>query len=183
MALSGKPHPSKPLFEERQRFTQPWLYLLLGGVVLATLCSLVVTGFSGNLATGSPPALMAIFIGVLVGLAIPVWVFLMRLEVTVRSDGLYYRFVGLHRKIHRIALADIVHFYPRSYRPIAEYGGWGIRWGSAGKAYNVKGNRGVQLMLRNGKRLLFGSQQSEAFVSALERASGRPRSQPRLPPA
>jgi hypothetical protein len=39
-----------------------------------------------------------------------------------------------------------------------EYGGWGIKYGKMGKAYNVSGNRGVQLEFTDGKRLLIGSQ-------------------------
>ena len=56
----------------------------------------------------------------------------------------------------------------RTYNPIREYGGWGIRYGLKSKAYNVHGNHGVQLELLNRKRLLIGSQRSEEFANALD---------------
>ncbi len=37
-------------------------------------------------------------------------------------------------------------FYARKYRPIREYGGWGIRYGWNGRAYSTSGNEGVQLV-------------------------------------
>ena len=55
----------------------------------------------------------------------------------------------------------------RTYSPITEYGGWGIKWGSGGKAYNVSGNRGVQQEFTDGKRLLIGSQKPEQLDSAI----------------
>lgn len=41
-----------------------------------------------------------------------------------------------------------------------DYGGWGIRYGRKGKAFNVFGSRGLQLEFTNGKRLLIGSQKT-----------------------
>jgi hypothetical protein len=58
-----------------------------------------------------------------------------------------------------------------TYSPLRDYGGWGIRYGSKGKAYNVSGNRGVRLELSNGKRLLFGSQRPEELSEAVAAAS------------
>jgi len=84
----------------------------------------------------------------------------------VRDDGLYIRFYPLtHQKI---PFEHIVHCEVRTYNPIREFGGWGIRYGKGGKAYNVSGNRGVQLDLVNGKRLLIGSGRPEELARAIE---------------
>ena len=58
-------------------------------------------------------------------------------------------------------------YQTRQYKPIREYGGWGIRYGRGGKAYNVSGNKAVQLVLKNGKRLLIGSQRPDKLVEAI----------------
>ena len=54
-----------------------------------------------------------------------------------------------------------------SYSPLRDYGGWGIRYGGKGKAYNVSGNKGVLLMLKDGKNVLIGSQNHEGLCSAI----------------
>jgi TATA-box binding protein (TBP) (component of TFIID and TFIIIB) len=38
----------------------------------------------------------------------------------------------------------------------------------AGKAYNVSGNKGVQLVFKNGKKLLIGSQKADELAKAIE---------------
>jgi hypothetical protein len=69
-------------------------------------------------------------------------------------------------------LAEIVSWDARTYRPILEYGGWGIRYSPFGKgwAYNISGNQGVQLELMNGKRILIGSQRAEELARTIAEA-------------
>ena len=66
---------------------------------------------------------------------------------------------------------EIENVYPREYSPVAEYGGWGIRYGKSGSAYNMRGNRGIQLELKNGKEFLIGTQQPEPFMQAVRSVS------------
>ncbi|MGZ7167683.1 MAG: hypothetical protein ACXVIP_04695, partial [Halobacteriota archaeon] len=67
-----------------------------------------------------------------------------------------------------IPLSDIVTYEARQYRPVLEYGGWGIRFGTRRKrAYTMSGNRGVELELIDGTRLLMGSQRPDELVSAI----------------
>jgi hypothetical protein len=90
----------------------------------------------------------------------------MALVVEVREDGLHCSFVPFMRRT--IAFGNIKRCEVRSYNPLKEYGGWGVRFGRSGKAYNVSGNRGVQLELSSGERLLLGSQRPEELAAAME---------------
>jgi hypothetical protein len=92
-----------------------------------------------------------------------------RLVTEVRDDGLHARFYPFHLRWVRIPWETVRVAQARTYRPILEYGGWGIRYGfgKSGKAYNVFGNRGVQLELTDGKRLLIGSQQADELEAAM----------------
>ena len=89
--------------------------------------------------------------------------------------NLSLRFFPFHLSFHKIKLEDLVKYEVRTYNPIRDYGGWGIRWGSKGKAYNVSGNRGVYLEYSDGKKLLIGSQKPEKFAEALDLVSGKRR--------
>ncbi len=57
--------------------------------------------------------------------------------------------------------------YARRYSPLREYGGWGIRYGWSGWAYNLRGHEGVQLVFQNGGKLLLGSQQPQELEAAI----------------
>lgn len=157
------------LFREEQRFRQWWIH----AVVLWTAGFAWYDLFRELLSHRSPgdrPSLdrLMVLIRLLMGIGFP-WLFLSsRLVVEVREDGMYYRFHPFHRRRHRLGREHIVGMEAKTYRPILDYGGWGIRWGwRGGKAYNVSGNRGVELRLRDGRRVLFGSRRPEELEAAL----------------
>jgi len=57
----------------------------------------------------------------------------------------------------------------RGYSPISEYGGWGMRYSLSGKgrALNVSGRTGVQLVFKDGKKLLIGTQKADDIMQVL----------------
>jgi len=100
------------------------------------------------------------------GFAFLIWV--NRLETEVRTDGLYVRYFPFHRRFKKFGAEDLSECFARKYRPILEYGGWGIRCGwKGGRAYNVSGNEGAQLVFKNGKRLLIGSKEANELEAAI----------------
>lgn len=78
---------------------------------------------------------------------------------------------------HRCAIDDVDRWEVVEYRPLRDYGGWGWRWGGPkrGWCYTMRGNRGVLVHLRNGKRFLVGSQRPDELAAAIAGAKrGRP---------
>ena len=55
----------------------------------------------------------------------------------------------------------------REYKPIMEYGGWGIRGFGSNRALNIKGKIGLQLVFKNGQKLLIGTQKADEIVKIL----------------
>jgi hypothetical protein len=160
-------------FEEEQRFRQPWIWAI---VLLSSVLSLVVFGYAlvqqlgFNKPFGDRPTsdtsliITATFISVL-AVGSPLLLYKMRLVTKVDSSHLHILFSPLRRR--DIPLSDFTHWEARTYNPIRDYGGWGIKLGRRGWAYNVSGNRGVELRLANGKGLLVGSQRSEELAAAI----------------
>ncbi len=115
--------------------------------------------------------ILALMVGVL-------FVFLRsRLITFIDNEGLHYRFPPLVSRDHIIDKSEIKDFKIRTYRPILEYGGWGVRinaqkWGRGKKygiAYNVKGNIGLQLYLTDGKKILIGTQKPDAIIRGMKK--------------
>jgi hypothetical protein len=93
----------------------------------------------------------------------------MTTEVSPADLHVWFGWFPVYRK--RVLVVTIQRIEVVTYRPIADYGFWGIRIGRDGeRVLNAKGNRGVRLELSDGTRLLVGSQQPEALARALERA-------------
>ena len=102
----------------------------------------------------------------LFGLGLPAFFLVLRLVTEVFADRLVVGLAPFRRRA--IPLADIAEAKAVTYRPLADFGGWGVRWaGSRGVAYNASGDRGVQLVLRDGRRVLVGSQRPEELALAL----------------
>ncbi len=112
--------------------------------------------------------IMLVIFWFIFGIGLPALFFFSRLVTEVRDDGIYIRFFPFLRTAHRIAFTEMKQYEVRTYHSIREYGGYGIRYGSNGKAYNVSGDRGVQIELLNGERLLIGSQRAEELWRALQ---------------
>jgi hypothetical protein len=112
-------------------------------------------------------------LGLLIGLAFLMFVvvFLLHMTTEVGTAGLrvcfgwaptYPRVVA----IHTIRSVEVVN-----YRPISDYGFWGVRTGRDGeRAFIARGTRGVRLELIDGTKLLIGSQRPEALASVLDGA-------------
>ena len=96
-------------------------------------------------------------------MAIVLSIYTINLKTRIDEKGVQYQFFPFNLKPRLLSWCDIDSCYVRTYSPIKEYGGWGYRSGilSYGKAYNIKGNVGIQLILKNGKKLLIGTQQKE----------------------
>jgi len=151
-------------YTEEQRFHQPWIWLGLGVAVLSLiplwygLYVQLVEGVPWGDRPSSDEVLALTVIGTtVVILGITVVFFNARLVVSIDAEGLDYRFIPFHRRVHTIPWSEVSRVYLRTYRPILEYGGWGIRFGTGGKAYNVSGTDGLQLELKTGKKILIGT--------------------------
>jgi hypothetical protein len=157
-------------FGEVQQFRQKWLWLVTVGTA-----GIAWYGFAAQMATGAPfgsnpaPTVVAALIWLVFGVGLPVFFRLLRLETTVGPDGVRFRFVPFHLAVRLMPPEAIASYEARTYRPLVEYGGWGIRSGRSGDAYNVSGDKGVQFVLAGGKRVLIGTQRPEEFVAALDR--------------
>ena len=165
---------SPPLFREEQRFRQPLLWILgLSGSGISIFLSLRQVILDRQLGIDSMPD-WALAIIILVGVGLPLYFWKFRLVTDVRNDGVYFRFVPLHFSFQKIPFSSIRRYRVCTYHPIADYGGWGIRysWRGKGKAYNLSGNRGVKFEFAEGRPLLIGSQRPEEFARAIEQASG-----------
>ena len=104
-----------------------------------------------------------------VNLILLVLFFSARLETHIEKDCIRLRFFPFHFSFRSYSRDDIANAYVREYKPIAEYGGWGIRGFGKNRAFNVSGNQGLQLEFTDGRKILIGTlNPSEMNVAALK---------------
>ena len=161
---------SKTYFKEEQRFKQWWIILIVLSASAFPWIGLIYQIILGHKFGNNPaPDWMIILIWLLFGIGFPLFFLSAKLITEVKEDGIYIKFFPFHLKYKFFSFDEIESFKDREYKPIREYGGWGIRYGLSGKAYNVYGNKGLQLVMRSDKKILIGSQRSYEFYKAVQK--------------
>jgi len=147
---------NEKIFYEIQQFRQKWIWTILL-IVLFVLFLPIISG------------MVSILLGVILILTgfCFIWLFYsMKLITEIKGDSIHIKFSPFTTQI--IPFSEIIKYVIRQYRPIIEYGGWGIRFNRSGKAYTVSGNIGIQIQLSVGKGILIGTQQPNEFLQAMK---------------
>ena len=135
--------------------------------------SISVWAMFQQLVMGSPfgnnpaPDYVLVVLVVIVGGGLPLFMYSIGLDTEVRDCGVCIRFRPFHQEWVVFGFDSIRKAEASTYSPLRDYGGWGIRYGRKGKAYNVSGDKGVLLMLTDGKNVLIGSKNHEVLCSAI----------------
>ena len=166
----NKENKTDPFYSEVQRVRQIWIWLVvlfLAGLFWYIFVKQVIMGIP----LGSRPApnlILAVF-WLIFGIGFALLFISAKLITEVRNDGIYIQYVPFYWTFRKIGFRELTRYDTRTYKPIREYGGWGIRKGRQGMAYNMSGNKGVQMEFLNNKRLLIGSNRPEELFQAIHR--------------
>jgi hypothetical protein len=153
-------------FKESQKFKMTWIWALF-----ICLYSVMFWSFRALLTEELEfVALATMIISLCMIVILNVVVIIMRLDVEIDEAKITYRYKPFHVKPRIIYWEDVSDFYTRDYRPLREYGGHGLkRKMKYGKSFTVSGKKGLQLILKDGKKILFGTQKPQE----LERIIGK----------
>lgn len=93
-----------------------------------------------------------------------------RLRTKIERDGIYISYFPYRRKWIKISVSGISSYKLRKYSPYWEYRGYGIKDNRRkGKAYIISGQTGLQLYLKNGEKILIGTQKLQAIIYAMDK--------------
>ncbi|MDD7914376.1 hypothetical protein [Polaribacter ponticola] len=157
------------IFKEVQRFTQTWLVVLIIISGIVPIAIIVKEYFEEN-TTMSTNEFILTLVGITVSLT---FILFFKLKTRIDEKGIHYQFFPFHFSLKTILWSEIKSAKVRTYDPIGEFGGWGLKggafWNSGkGKAINVSGDIGIQLELKNNKKLLIGTQKESEVKRVLK---------------
>lgn len=163
---------SKAYFEESQKFTQWWIWMLL----MSGLLLLVGFGAAGvyiQLIQGRPfgnnpmsdNGVLILFIGsILFSVALIFFMKSFHLQTKVDRLGISYRFFPLIQKWHTVYREDI-----KSWNIVKKcVFNYGIHYGLNSKTLNINGDTQLSLMLASGKKLNLGTQKPLELTQAMQ---------------
>jgi hypothetical protein len=172
VALAAFP-PSVIVYREEQNFD--WrVYALIATTEIVVWCGLIWAHQHADKPMGGDGlGTSGLAFGLLAGVLLPIMIVagLLRMTTEVGPTDLrvWFGWIPTYRRV--VPIVTIQRLEVVTYRPLADYGGWGIRQGRDGtRVLNARGNRGVRIELADGTKLLVGSQHPEELARALERA-------------
>jgi hypothetical protein len=157
------------IFKEEQRFKQTWLKVLLAISIVVPVIVVTKEYLAENSKITTNEFVLTL-IGIVVSIA---FIFFFKLKTRIDEKGIYYQFAPFHFKFKIVEWSEIKKVNVRTYDPIGEYGGWGLKGGfpwdkKKGKCVNISGDIGIQIEFKNGKKLLIGTQKKEEAKNVLK---------------
>jgi hypothetical protein len=144
-------------YQEVQRFS-PGLMALVAAFILLT--ALFVT-FSAP----QPDRIVTFCLASAPIFLIALFYSMVQLRTEVRNGSLAVRlapFGGMSIPVKDIRSTEVVE-----YKPLRDFGGWGVRYGSGGKMYSARGNHAVKLEVESKGTVYIGSENPRELAAAL----------------
>ena len=110
----------------------------------------------------------ALFLGIVIFMLINIFLNV-KLVTQVRPDGIYVRYAPFQPSFSFYPWQRIDQIYIREYNALLEYGGWGVRISPSGKAFIASGNTGMQMVLKDGSKILIGTNRVEEMKMILKK--------------
>jgi hypothetical protein len=162
-------------YREVQKIRKPWIWI---GITVPGMIITGLFGFGmnrqiiqgqpfGNHPMSDPGLIMAFFMILFLFVFLALLVGFANLTTVADETGVSYRFFPFQMKFHKIPWDTVGSCGVITYNPVRDYGGWGVRSGKNGKAYNISGNTGLQLQLKTGEIILIGTQKKPELVDFL----------------
>ncbi|SFS80392.1 hypothetical protein [Lutibacter maritimus] len=157
------------IFIEEQKFNQPLVFI--GLFFVFTIVSITTFQNWEVISNGNIGAKIGSISGIIIVLLVALLFIFLKLKTRIDEIGIHYQFYPFHLNSKTITWNLISKCYIRNYNAISEYGGWGIKFSyfkKKEKSFTTKGNIGLQLELKNGKKILLGTQLKDSLQKTLD---------------
>ena len=149
-------------FNEIQKFNSPLIWAIMFIAALGGIVALSLPAQQNEELTIIPElfivsALMIVILMFVYGY----------LKTTINDSEIKIEMRILFRFGRIIRWEEIESVKVEKYRPILEFGGWGYRIGWKGVAYNCRGNNGLIIRLKNGRKIVIGTQKPDELKKFL----------------
>lgn len=153
-------------FQEKQKFSRLWV-VIIQVFMLAAIAIFAYALYQQMVLDkpfGTKPAPNYILIiGIIVCLAFSYFFFSLTLITEINEEGVFYRWAPFYKRFSKYNWPNVAQ------AQIIQYGfvGYGYRFTKYGVVRNTSGNKGIQLILKSGKKFVFGTQKPEELEQYL----------------
>jgi hypothetical protein len=144
-----------------------WCFILWHGITLPFIIILCLVLLTPQIVSilGIVVIITALILIILLCELLPLLVMGFFIEVDDRY--LMVRMGTFRLRVLRLELKNILSVETVNFRPIRDFGGWGIRMGNNGWAYFMSGTEGVQITTTNQQKYIIGSDIPDRLVKTV----------------
>jgi len=150
-------------FKEKQKFTQWWLWLFLIGLGLFHVYGLFKQLIIGKDFGDKPMSDIGLIMFSLLPFGLLFLFWYMKLETVIDQKEIRIKFTPFVKKAFKwedVKSATVLNY---------KFVGYGIRlFTTYGTVYNTKGNTGLAIELKNGKKILIGTQKGDELAQMIK---------------
>jgi Family of unknown function (DUF6141) len=156
------------LYTEKQRLNQWWLWAILLGINGIAVFGLIKQVILGDTFGSKPMSNIGLIAFMLFTVAFAYFFTQIKLVTQITQEGIAIKFTPFQFKFKLYKWSEIANCYVRKYQPLWEFGGWGIKYGSNGMAYNISGNMGIQLEFLDNRKILIGTNKPDEVQKVIQ---------------
>ncbi len=154
----------KTEFKEEQKFNQWWLWLILILMGILPLIGIYKQLILGEKLGDNPMSDISLLIFSIIMFSLVGLFLIMKLKTSIDKNGInmyFFPFIKKSVDWQQIKNVKVINY--------GFVGGWGIRlWTKYGTVYNVKGDKGLEIVLKSGKKFLIGTQKETELSTIIE---------------
>ncbi len=157
------------IYKESQKFGKALIWIVCGSLTALFLWAIIQQLLFGIPFGNNPMSDEGLFLMLIIPLLLFILFVKTELQSRIDEAGIHYRLFPLQIKTRDIKWHEIEKLEIRKYKALREFGGYGIRIGFSSRAINVRGDTGIQITFKNGKRLLIGTQKPQKIEEVLKK--------------
>lgn len=151
----------KEIYREELRLTHWWFRVIPVLIIaLATVITVMQLGF--GIQVGDKPLPNDKIWTIWLASGVVFWLFRsIRLETVINDTGIHVRFFPFSRQFY--PWDDIRTITFGKYNPLLDPNNYGVRFLMRSKTYNVQGQYAMELLMKDGRRIVIGTNRPEAL--------------------
>jgi hypothetical protein len=147
------------IFQETQKFKQRWIYFSLFIPVLILLVVIINQLAVGKKLEDNIGIYTLLFTSLILSLLLVLLFYIIELKTLVDENGISIQFKPLMQS----------HINWSEIKKLDEFVGYGIRMSlKYYRVYNISGNKGLLIELKNGKKIVVGTQNEKELKAFIE---------------
>jgi len=155
------------VFQERQRFSQWWIILIILFSIIFTPFIQLITG--KPIEYNDPMFVTMLIILTVLAILLAVGFYFLRLDTIINEEGVYERMFPFQLKFGFTPWGSILDANVVKKKFNRKYQKWKFRIGFREKSFTTSGNYELKLTLKNNKRIFIGTQIPEELAEFLDK--------------